>query len=256
MTITTQSGSAPASENRGLLPSIVVCFFLSGFAALLYEIAWLRQFSLVFGTSELAVAIVLAVYLAGLAAGATIAARYVTRIAEPIWAYGLLEAGIAGTALIVPLVLAGIGAVYVWALGDQPLPPDATTWGQPTFFIVVALGVLILPTALMGATLPILTRSAVFMDTQIGPRVALLYASNTLGAVCGAVAAGFALLPALGLNATVVTGVIINLSIFGFIATMRRRHGADIRTTESEAPTSGRRSLRREPRRSASLTRV
>jgi predicted membrane-bound spermidine synthase len=68
--------------------------------------------------------------------------------------------------------------------------------------------------------------------------VALLYASNTLGAVCGAVAAGFALLPALGLNATVVTGVIINLSIFGFIATMRRRHGADIRTTESETGTT------------------
>ncbi len=227
MTITTQSGSAVPSDNRGLLLSIVVCFFLSGFAALLYEIAWLQQFSIVFGTSELAVAIVLAVYLAGLSIGAMVAARYMARITEPVWTYGLLEAGVAGTALAVPLLLAAIGAVYVWALGDQPVPPDAATWGQPTFFVVVAVGVLVLPTALMGATLPVLTRSAVAMDTQIGPRVALLYASNTLGAVCGAVAAGFALLPAIGLNATVITGVVINLSIFGFIATVRRRFDAN-----------------------------
>ncbi len=235
MTITTQSGSASPSETRGLLPSIVVCFFLSGFAALLYEIAWLRQFSIVFGTSEPAVAIVLAVYLAGLSAGAMVAARYVTRINEPLWVYGLLEAGIAGTALAVPILLAVIGTVYVWALGGQAVPPDAATWGQPAFFLIVALGVLALPTALMGATLPVLTRSAVVMDTQIGPRVALLYASNTLGAVCGAVAAGFVLLPALGLNATVATGVVINLSIFGFIATVRRRFRADVRETASEA---------------------
>ena len=131
MTITTQSGSASPSENRGLLLSIVVCFFLSGFAALLYEIAWLRQFSIVFGTSELAVAIVLAVYLGGLSVGAMVAARYVTRITEPLWAYGLLEAGIAVTALAVPVLLAVIGAVYVWALGDQPSPPDAATWERP-----------------------------------------------------------------------------------------------------------------------------
>lgn len=218
--------------------SIVACFFLSGFAALLYEIAWLRQFSLAFGTSELAISIVLAVYLGGLAVGAMVAARYVARIAQPIRAYGLLEAGIAGTALAVPLMLAGIGAVYVWALGNQPLPPDAATWGQPTFFIVVAIAVLILPTALMGATLPILTRSTVVMDTQIGPRVALLYASNTFGAVCGAVAAGFALLPALGLNATVAVGVVINLSIYGFIAMTRRSWFSDTRTPEPEAAAS------------------
>lgn len=234
MTITKRSGSASPSGNSGLLTSIVVCFFLSGFAALLYEIAWLRQFSIVFGTSELAVAIVLAVYLAGLSAGAMVAARYMTRITEPVWIYGLLEAGIAGTALAVPLLLAAIGAIYVWALGEQPLPPDAATWGQPAFFILVALGVLFLPTALMGATLPVLTRSAVVMDTQIGPRVALLYASNTLGAVCGAVAAGFALLPALGLNATVITGVIINLAIFGFVVSIRRRYGTDSKSTTSE----------------------
>ncbi len=237
MIITKQSGAGSRSENSGLLFGIVVCFFLSGFTALLYEIAWLRQFSLVFGTSELAVAIVLAVYLAGLSAGAFIAARYVMRITEPVWAYGLLEAGIAGAALVVPLALAATGAVYVWALGDQPVPPDAATWGQPAFFLVVAVGVLALPTALMGATLPVLTRAAVSVDSQVGPRVALLYGSNTLGAVCGAVAAGFALLPALGLDATVYTGVVINLAIFGFVAALRRRYGAAMRTAASESPT-------------------
>jgi len=231
MTRTKASGSASPTQNRGLLTSIIVCFFLSGFAALLYEIAWLRQFSFVFGTSELAVAIVLAVYLAGLSVGASIAARYVTRISEPVWVYGLLEAGIAGTALAVPLLIMVIGAVYTWALGDLPQPPDAATWGQPLFYFAVALSVLILPTALMGATLPILTRAIVSTNAQIGPRVSLLYGINTLGAVCGAIAAGFLLLPAVGLNATVITGVIINLAIFGFVATCRRRFDSAIQTT-------------------------
>ncbi len=77
--------------NMMILIGVFTCFLLSGFAALLYQTAWLRQFSLVFGTSELAVVIVLAAYMAGLATGAAIAARYIYRIKRPILAYGLLE---------------------------------------------------------------------------------------------------------------------------------------------------------------------
>ncbi len=219
---TTNDMSEPATS-RSLNVGLTICFFASGFAALLYQVAWLRQFSFVFGTSELAVVSVLAAYLAGLSGGAAIAARYVTRIARPVWTYGLLEAGIAVCAVTVPLILAGVGMLYVWMLGGQSTPPDAAAWGQPIFYLIIAVGILAIPTALMGATLPLVTNAVVHVERQIGPKVAQLYGINTLGAVCGALVAGFVLLPAVGLNVTVFTGALVNLAIFGFVAVMTRK---------------------------------
>ncbi|MFL2546921.1 MAG: fused MFS/spermidine synthase [Candidatus Rariloculaceae bacterium] len=217
-----------AAPSPLVLPGVVACFLLSGFAALLYQTAWLRQFSLVFGTSELAVAAVLAAYMGGLAAGAAVAGRYLSRVQRPILVYGLLEAGIAVSALAVPLLLAGARALYTMALGDQAAPPDATTFGQPMFYLVVAFIVLALPTGFMGATLPLLTRHAVTTDRQVGPRVALLYATNTAGAVFGTVVAAFLLLPALGLTATVWIGVAVNALVFLIAAMLAKRAPAQV----------------------------
>ena len=224
--------TAPASF---VFPGVVACFFLSGFAALLYQTAWMRQFSLVFGTSELAVATVLAAYMGGLAAGAAIAGRYIGRVRRPILVYGVLEAGIALSALAVPLLLASARAAYTFALGDQPAPPDAATIGQPVFYLVVAFVVLALPTGFMGATLPLLTRHAVTSDRQIGPRVALLYAINTGGAVFGTVIAGFVLLPALGLSGTVWVGVGVNAAVFALAALLSKRASSFAATEPSGA---------------------
>ncbi len=214
---------APVAPAGFVLPGVVACFFLSGFAALLYQTAWLRQFSLVFGTSELAVATVLAAYMGGLAAGAAVAGHYINRVRRPILVYGVLEAGIALSALAVPLLLAGARALYTLALGDQPAPPDAASIGQPVFYLVVAFIVLALPTGFMGATLPLLIRHAVTSDKLVGPRVALLYATNTSGAVLGTIVAGFLLLPALGLAGTVWIGVLINAVVFAIAALLAKR---------------------------------
>lgn len=217
--------TAPAvtrSEDGLVLAGVVACFFLSGFAALLYQTAWLRQFSLVFGTSELAVATVLAAYMGGLALGAAVAGKFIHRVTRPVLAYGLLEAGIAISALAVPLLLAAAGALYVAVLGDRPDPPDAATIGQPVFYLFVAFIVLAIPTGFMGATLPLLIRHVVTRDEDVGPRVALLYATNTAGAVGGTVVAGFLLLPAVGLNATVWVGVFVNAVVFAIAALLAR----------------------------------
>ena len=205
-----------------MFSGVVACFFLSGLAALLYQTAWLRQFSLVFGTSELAVATVLAAYMAGLALGSAIAGRYAGRVTRPVLVYGLLEAGIALSALAVPLLLLAARTLYASALGDQPAPPDAASIGQPVFYLLVAFLVLAVPTGFMGATLPLLTRYAVRTDREVGPRVALLYAINTAGAVFGTVIAAFLLLPALGLNGTVWVGVAVNALVFVIAAGLAR----------------------------------
>jgi spermidine synthase len=208
-----------------ILVGVVACFVLSGFAALLYQTAWMRQFSLVFGTSELAVAAVLAAYMGGLSLGASLAARFVHRISRPVLFYGLLEAGIAVSALAVPLLLQTASFLYISIFGGQPEPVDASGLGQSFFYLVIAFVVLALPTSFMGATLPLLTKYVVRSKDQIGSRVGLLYASNTLGAIGGTVVAGFVLLPTLGLRGTVWVGVAINLLVFVLAALIARQIG-------------------------------
>ena len=225
--------AAPASRRRADAPAaqpsafatlvgVSACFVLSGFAALLYQTAWMRQFSVVFGTSELAVATVLSAYMAGLALGAGIAGRYVNRITRPVLVYGILEAGVAISALAVPLLLALANLLYGTILGGQPGPADASGLGQSMFYLVVAFIVLAIPTGCMGATLPMLTRYVVRSEDQIGPRVGWLYALNTVGAVGGTVTAGFLLLPVLGLSGTVWVGVFINFLVFLIAAWIAR----------------------------------
>ncbi len=238
-----------------ILLGVIACFVLSGFAALLYQTAWMRQFSLVFGTSELAIAAVLAAYMGGLALGAAIAARYVHRIRRPILFYGLLEGGIAISALAVPWLLSLLNAVYIGIFGGQPEPVDASGLGQSFFYMGSAFIVLAIPTSFMGATLPLLTKYVVQSDEQVGPRVGLIYAMNTVGAVVGTVVAGFILLPALGLNGTVWVGVSVNLLVFVIAALLARavaRNAAaaaadtgdteetPVATSPSEAPLRGR----------------
>ncbi|MGE4657374.1 MAG: fused MFS/spermidine synthase [Gammaproteobacteria bacterium] len=227
-----QAASSNGRDSTGVLIGVVACFVLSGFAALLYQTAWLRQFSLVFGTSELAVATVLAAYMGGLAIGAMVAGRVVERVRRPILVYGVLEAGVALTALAVPVLLAGAYALYGWVLGDQLNPPQAATIGQPVFYLIVAFLVLALPTGFMGATLPMLIRHVVQRNEEVGSRVALLYATNTAGAVAGTVVAGFILLPALGLKATVWVGVLVNGVVFVIAAWLAKR-APTVETPES-----------------------
>ena len=202
--------------------AVNLCFFLSGFAALLYQMAWMRQLSTVFGTSELAVATVLAAYMAGLALGASIAARVVDRIRRPILVYGLLEASIAISAIAVPYLLQLAGVVYAAMFGGLQQPPDASGLGQWAFYLIVTFIVLVVPTACMGATLPMLTRYAVHKDKDVGPRVGLLYSINTLGAIAGTLVAAFLLLPALGLWGTIIVGALVNLVVFGVAALLAK----------------------------------
>ena len=186
-----------------LLSLIILCFTLSGFAALLYQTAWIRLFAIAFGTSEVAIAVVLAGYMGGLAVGAALAARYVAVIRRPVLVYGLLEGGIAIAALAMPLMVIASGQLYAFFVGGQPAPPDAGSFGQPLYYSIASLLVLLVPTVLMGATLPLLAQFVVTSNRNLGGRVSLLYSMNTFGAVAGVLAAGFILLPEFGLRGTV-----------------------------------------------------
>jgi spermidine synthase len=194
-------GRGEEDSRPGQFALLVFCFFLSGFAALLYETAWTREFGSIFGTSEVAVVAVLAAYMAGLALGSAAAGRFVGQQQRPVRVYGFLEGGIAVGALLVPLAIQGVMAIYVAGFGGQPEPRDAGWTGA--IFPLFATFLILLPcTFCMGATLPLLARQAVRRQEELGGRVAILYAVNTLGAVAGTLCAGFLLLPSVGLRQT------------------------------------------------------
>ena len=215
---------------------ILACFFLSGFAALLYQTAWMREFAFVFGTSELAVAIVLAGYMAGLSLGAAVAGRFIHRIRRPVRVYGWLELGIGVSALALPFMLDFFTQLAAVVFSSPDGPPQAGGVGFSLYTLVTAFAVLLIPTALMGATLPLLSRYAVRRDEELGRRVGALYAINTLGAIGGTLVAGFVLLPGFGLFRTVLVGVAINACVFLLVATLARRGDLVAKGEPSEKP--------------------
>jgi spermidine synthase len=192
---------------------VAYCFVLSGATGLIYEVLWARMLGLVFGATTLAVSTVLAAFMGGLALGSALAGRMGGRIVRPIRAYGLLEIGIALYTLAVPLLFALIDNLY------------AVLWQQfhPSFFVFSLLRfllsclMLLLPTTLMGATLPMLSAALVRSANQASTSITRLYTRNLVGAICGSIAAGFLLLPALGVRATIYTASVINI-IIGVVA--------------------------------------
>jgi spermidine synthase len=214
---------------------LLVCFFVSGFAALLYQTAWTREFAFLFGTSELAVVAVLAAYMGGLAFGAAAAARFVRRLSRPVLVYGLMELGIAVGALCVPLLIRAVQAAYLSLAGGLDAPPETMALTTALFHLLGAFIVLAPCTILMGATLPLLARYAVSEDSQVGPRIGILYAVNTFGAIIGTLVAAFVFLPAFGLRQTVYIGVAGNALVFLAAAALARGIAGTTREAEGSA---------------------
>ena len=202
---------APAS--RSLLAGVVACAFLSGATALVHEILWLRMLGLVFGHTVFAVTTVLTAFMAGLGLGSWVLGRIADRQARPLRLYGLLEIGVGVLCLLVPVVLPWAETIY-----------RALARGLGLSFVAVSLAQLALvsmmllpPTTLMGATLPILSRVFATEAHALGRGVGVLYAVSTLGATVGTGLAGYALLPALGLQATLVLAAAVNLVVGSLI---------------------------------------
>jgi spermidine synthase len=214
--VTHQHSSEQQRRHGGTLAFALTlsCFLLSGFSALIYQTVWLKQLAVVFGTAHVAVATVLAAYMAGLAAGAALAARLIDRIRNPLRAYAWIEALIGVSALLVPLLLVGVERIFVLLFGGQASPVADEGFTQPLFYVVATFLLLLVPTAGMGASLPLLSRFAVATEEQLGPRVGLLYGINTIGAVAGTLIAAFLLLPYLGVYGALGVGAALNGVVF------------------------------------------
>ncbi len=189
--------TAPPSATRSprwLLPLLLALFFASGACALIYQVMWLRLLALVFGVTVYAASTVLAGFMAGLGLGSFVAGRLASRITRPLAAFGIAEVLVGITAFVSPMVLEALTRAWVTM---HPSLPDSVAAITVVRFLVAFL-VLIVPTSLMGATLPLVIKSAVAREERIGGRIGLLYAINTTGAIVGALVAGFYLISEVG----------------------------------------------------------
>lgn len=191
---------------------IPILFFLSGFTALIYQMVWMRELVLVFGASMFAISTLLTAFMGGLALGSWYFGKRADRYSNPLFVYALLELGVGGYAFLVPLFFSSLIPVY------QSLSAlfDFSFYAFSLVRFVLAVLILLLPTALMGGTLPVLAQLYKKRET-VGKGVGLLYAFNTFGAVMGVLGAGFVLLPALGLQKTVFLSAGLN-GLIGLVA--------------------------------------
>jgi spermidine synthase len=188
---------------------VALLLFGSGSCALIYEIAWFREFRLVFGASTAANAAVLAVFVGGLGMGGLLLGKRADRSVRPLVLYAKLEIIAAILAALTPGLLWLTRKAYIAVGGSAAVGPFAATGLR----LLLTMLVLFAPTFVMGGTLPAAVR-AIETDRDARRRgVGLLYGCNTLGAVFGCVLANFVLLEAVGTRSTLWIAAVANLAI-------------------------------------------
>ena len=191
---------------RGVTHIVWGLFFLTGFSGLLYEVLWTRELTVVFGNTVAATSTVLAAYMGGLALGSFIFGRIADRVRKPLLLYGALEAIVAASALLFPLVLHA----------SVPLLQGLYRSGHVNLLysvrFLIAFLFLFIPTGAMGGSLPALGRLLARVESA-GRILSFLYGVNTLGATLGTFCAGFWIIPAMGLSGALWTAVALNVAV-------------------------------------------
>ena len=217
---------------RYIKPIVWLIFIFSGASGLIYEVIWMRQLTLIFGSTVFATSTVLTAFMAGLALGSFYFGRKIDESDQsPLRIYALLEAGIGVFCLVWPLILSVLGALYV--LIHRNVTSEFYTLSLIRFLLTFAI--LLIPSILMGGTLPVLTRFFVKRLEQLGTNIGVLYALNTFGAVIGTVAAGFFLLEAFGIRWTLGIGIAINFAVAAIAIVLAQKVSAtEDATSQSE----------------------
>ncbi len=212
------TATAISKEIRQISSAVIVCFLVSGAVGLIYEVLWIRLLGLVFGHTVFAITTVLASFMGGLGLGSYVFGRIADRSRRLLTFYGLLEIGIGVYCFLLPTFLAWVTALYLWI--SRTLALSYITFSAVQFLLVALL--LVVPTCLMGATLPVLARFFVREETTLGRQVGILYSVNTLGAVFGALLAGYWLVPLMGIQTTIRLAVVMNIGVGSLVLVFGR----------------------------------
>lgn len=172
---------------RSLAPLLV----LSGIASLTYQVIWVRLLGLSMGATSAAVSTVVAAFFLGLSLGSYLVARRPRWLRHPLRSYVALEALIGTSGLVLLPVLLNL---------DRLVAVFPALGASLAFKFCLTELLLLVPTAAMGATFPVLAQCVASEDAKLGGALSDLYGFNTFGAVLGATLSGFVLIPRLGLD--------------------------------------------------------
>jgi spermidine synthase len=224
-------------ELRRHIPVIAAMYALSGALGLIYEVAFNKYLAYVFGATAYASSAVLVAFMGGLALGAHVASRLDRRIERPLLAYGIAELLIGLFCLGSPQLFERLTGIYVAAAAKAPSSLAILSLVRAGLAVVVVL----VPAAGMGATLPLLARFVQGDEPGAAKRLlARLYALNTAGGALGSLLSAYVILPLAGLPWTVrgsaSLSVAIGLVALGMGWSARIRRAAP---TAEEAPPVG-----------------
>ncbi len=222
----------PSGRLNDLRASLSYLFiFLTGAAALVYEVVWQRYLSRLTGNDSLATALILGIFLGGLAGGYAFCGWLSLRVSRPARMYAVLEAIIGVWALLFPALFAGVeSASRAWSFA-----PPWWLLVQGSLCTVALIGI---PALCMGGTVRLLTREfagSLATATRVHARI---YATNTAGAFFGVMAAGYYLVPALGLPASLRAMAVINLLAAVLFAWSAKPMGNEERVENPPTPES------------------
>ena len=188
---------------------LAILFFLSGAAALVYQVLWVRELGLLFGSTAEAAALTIAIFFAGIALGGWFWGARAGRTPRPLRTFGLVEIGVAFTALGHFLVADVYFAIYpslYAAIGASPV--------LETLLKALVAATILMPSAfLMGGTLPLMGQHVVRAKEELGRQGSRLYAINTAGGATGALLAGFVLPMAVGYSGAYLLAVGVDLLV-------------------------------------------
>lgn len=185
---------------------LLAAFVLSGMAALVYELAWIRPLQFLLGSTTYTISIIFAAFMSGLALGSFIVSKYVDRIKHLVRTYALIELGIGLYGILLLSMFNMLPKIYntIYFL-------HSNFYLFELFQLILVFLVLLIPTTLMGATLPVVAKF--YTKQKIGKGIGEVYAANNLGAILGSFSAGFILIPLLGIKSSIIFAGAVNLLV-------------------------------------------
>ncbi|KKK63194.1 hypothetical protein LCGC14_2996740, partial [marine sediment metagenome] len=198
---------------------VLLAFALSGAAALVYEVAWTRELALILGSTTYALSTMLATFMAGLAIGGFLGGRVADRSKDLIMIFAGLEFLIGLFGLITLPLISIMPKLYIIFYKWFHLAPTLYYVSQ---FILCSI-VMIIPTTLMGATFPVVSRLLATKMDDMGKWVGNAYSANTTGAIVGSLAAGFLLIPLVGVSTTTLIAASLNLLVAVVMFSLSRK---------------------------------
>ncbi|MGY2296566.1 fused MFS/spermidine synthase [Pseudomonas yamanorum] len=195
---TASKPAALAHTSTTLIPALLL--FISGMAALVYQVLWIKQLSLVVGVEVYAITTGISAFFAGLALGGLLFGRWADRLSRPLLLYAILEILVAVLGVSATVALSMAASPFAWLEQQVGL----LAWVLP--FVLVGI-----PALLMGGTLPVLVRSLHIDPKALGQAGGRLYAANTAGAIAGTLLTAFVLIATFGVRGSALVAAMLNL---------------------------------------------